>query len=102
IDYVVDSLVAGEQPDPKLLATVGYILRSRAFAGNGLFGIKPFDGLGPEHPLGRPYDVQILAAYMLREFVFDLVDGMAAARNPHAAKLDRRLKRYLGIRNSAG
>ena len=101
-DHVVDSLVAGDQPDATLLATVGYILRSTAFAGNGLFGIKPFEGLGFEHPLGRPYEVQILAAYMLREFVFDLVEGIAAARSPRAAKLDRRLKRYLGIGNSAG
>jgi hypothetical protein len=44
----------------------------------------------------------MLAAFMLREFVFDLVDAMAAARSPAAAKLDRRLKRYLGVGNSAG
>ena len=101
-DHVVDSLGQGQQPDAGLLASVGYILRSTAFAGNGLFGIKPFEGLGPIHPLGMPYHAQILAAYMLREFVFDLVDGMASARSPAAAKLDRRLKRYLGIGNSAG
>jgi hypothetical protein len=101
-DHVVDGLTAGSQPDAELLATVGYILRSTAFAGNGLFGMRPFEGLDPEHPLAATYHVQMLAAFLLREFVFDLVDAMAAARSPSAAKLDLRLKRYLGVGNSAG
>jgi hypothetical protein len=101
-DEVVDSLGEGRQPDTAMLASVGYILRSTAFAGNGLFGMKPFEGLGAAHPLGSPYDVQILAAFLLREFVFDLVDSMALARGTGAVRLDRRLKRYLGVGNSAG
>ena len=101
-DHVVDMLSEGRQPDAALLATVGYILRSTAFAGNGLFGMKPFEGLGPAHPLSATYHVQMLSAYMLREFVFDLVDAMALARTNQAVKLDRGLKRYLGIGNSAG
>jgi hypothetical protein len=101
-DHVVDMLTVGSQPDAGLLATVGYILRSTAFAGNGLFGMRPFEGLEPEHPLAATYHVQMLSAFLLREFVFDLVDGMAAARSASASKLDRRLKRYLGVGNSAG
>src|SRR5258705_7314048 len=50
--------------------------------------------------LRAPYDVQILAAFLLREFVFDLVDSMALARG--GVRLDQRLKRYLGVGNSAG
>src|SRR5690349_20636564 len=76
-DHVVDSLAAGAQPDAELLATVGYILRSTAFAGNGLFGMRPFEGLEEDHPLAATYHVQMLAAFLLRDFVFDLVDGMA-------------------------
>jgi hypothetical protein len=101
-DHVVDSLTAGQQPDATLLATVGYILRSTAFAGNGLFGMRPFEGLDPGHPLAATYHVQMLSAFLLGEFVFDLVDGMAARRSASAAGLDRRLKRYLGVGNSAG
>lgn len=101
-DDVVDALGRGEQPDPAVLASVGYILRSTAFAGNGLFGMKPFEGLGEDHPLGRTYHAQILAAFLLREFVLDLVDAMASARGPEAVSLDRSLKRYLGVGNSAG
>jgi hypothetical protein len=101
-DDVVDALGRGEQPDPAVLASVGYILRSTAFAGNGLFGMKPFEGLGENHPLGRTYHAQILAAFLLREFVLDLVDAMARARGPRAVALDKSLKRYLGVGNSAG
>ncbi|MGE8942632.1 hypothetical protein ACO2I3_12020 [Leptospira interrogans] len=101
-DEVVDALGAGTQPDTAMLASVGYILRSTAFAGNGLFGMTPFEGLGSDHPLGAPYHAQILAAFMLREFVFDLVDSIALARGSQAVKLDRKLKRYLGVGNSAG
>lgn len=101
-DEVVDALGSGTQPDTAMLASVGYILRSTAFAGNGLFGMTPFEGLGADHPLGAPYHAQILAAFMLREFVFDLVDRIAAARGGQAVKLDPKLKRYLGVGNSAG
>lgn len=101
-DHVVERLAEGRQPDTALLATVGYLLRSTAFGGNGLFGIKPFAALGAGHPLGRTYDVQMLAAYLLRAFVFDLADAMAAHRGSSAATLGRSLKRYLGIGNSAG
>ncbi|MGE0714410.1 MAG: hypothetical protein AB7P02_03125 [Alphaproteobacteria bacterium] len=102
-DYVVDSLAEGRQPDPTLLAGVGYIFRTTAFAGNGLFGMRAFAGLEPGHPLGRSYYIQIAIAFLLRGFVFDLVDHLAVARGGAAAvPLDRALKRYLGIGNSAG
>ncbi len=101
-DHVVDALAAGTQPDTALLASVGYLLRSTAFAGNGLFGTKPFEAFGDTHPLGATYHAQILAAYMLRSFVFDLVEHIAAARSAGAARLDTAIKRYLGLGNSAG
>ena len=101
-DDVVEALAGGRQPDVAMLASVGYLLRSTAFAGNGLFGMRPYEGLGSDHPLGEPYLVQMLAAYMMREFVFALVDHLAHARNPAAEKLNRRIKRYLGLGNSAG
>lgn len=101
-DYVVSSLAAGEQPDPSVLAPVGYILRTTAFAGNGLFGTRPFEALGPDHPLGQSYHVQMAVAFLLREFVFDLVDHLAESSSAGAVRLDHRIKRYLGIGNSAG
>lgn len=101
-DHVVDALAAGTQPDTALLASVGYLLRSTAFAGNGLFGTKPFEAFENTHPLGATYHAQILSAYMLRTFVFELVEHIAAARAPGAVRLDPAIKRYLGLGNSAG
>jgi hypothetical protein len=101
-DHVVDALAAGAQPDTALLASVGYLLRSTAFAGNGLFGMKPFEAFPDTHPLGATYHAQILSAYLLRIFVFDLVEHIAAARAPGAVRLDPAIKRYLGLGNSAG
>jgi hypothetical protein len=101
-DHVVDALAAGAQPDSALLASVGYLLRSTAFAGNGLFGMKPFEAFESAHPLGGTYHAQILAAYMLRTFVFELAEHIAAARAAGAARLDPSIKRYLGLGNSAG
>ena len=101
-DEVVDALARGQQPDPATLAPVGYIFRTTAFAGNGLFGMRPYDGLGDGHPLAAPYHVQMAAAFLLREFVFDLADHLAKAKSPGAVRLDERIRRYLGIGNSAG
>lgn len=101
-EYVVSSLAEGRQPDPATISPVGYIFRTTAFAGNGLFGTTPFSSLPAGHPLAPSYYLQIAAAFMLREFVFDLVDHLASARSNRAVRLDDRLKRYLGIGNSAG
>jgi hypothetical protein len=64
--------------------------------------MRPFEGLGEDHPLREPYHVQMAAAFLLREFVFDLAEHLARVRSPQASCLDRRLKRYLGLGNSAG
>ncbi len=100
-EEVVSSLAAGQQPDPALIAPIGYILRTTAFIGNGQLGTRPHAGLPPDHPLHRPYHVQFCSAFVLREFVFDLVEHMARARNPRAARLAPALRRYIGIGNSA-
>ena len=98
---MVESLAAGRQPDAGLLARVGYILRTTAFIANGQLGTRPYDGLEPDHPFRHPYHVQMCSAFLLREYVFDLVDHMARARNPGAARLDPAYRRYLGLGNAA-
>ncbi len=100
-DHVVDSLAAGVQPDAQVLAPVGYILRTTAFIGNGQLGTRPYAGLEPDHPFRRPYHAQFCSGFVLREFVFDLVDHIARARNPNAARLSPAWRRYLGLGNSA-
>ena len=100
-DHVVDSLAAGRQPDLKLLAPVGYILRTTAFIGNGQLGTRPLAGYETDHPFRRPYHAQFCSAFMLREYVFDLVDHIARARSRDATRLCRTYRRYLGLGNAA-
>jgi aminocarboxymuconate-semialdehyde decarboxylase len=100
-DHVVESLAAGGQPDLGMIAEVGYILRTTAFIANGQLGTRAYAGLEPDHPFRRPYHAQMASAFLLREYVFDLVDHMARARSPAAARLDPAYRRYLGLGNAA-
>lgn len=100
-EHVVACLAAGRQPDAHELAPIGYILRTTAFIGNGQLGTRPYAGLEPDHPLRRPYHVQFASGFLLREFVFDLVDHLARVRNPRAARLAPAYRRFLGLGNSA-
>jgi len=100
--HVVDSLAAGHQPDIDHLAAGGYLIRSSGYYGNGLNGTKMFRTLEDDHPLSRPYMSQMLAAYMLRVFGYDLAEHVSAARNPNAPALSDDIKRYLGTGNSSG
>lgn len=100
-DHVVESLAAGQQPDAEKLAQIGYILRTTAFIGNGQLGTRPLAGFEPNHPMRRPYHAQMWSAFMLREYVFDLVDHLARVSNPKAASLAANHRRYLGLGNSA-
>ena len=100
-DHVVDSLAEGRQPVLALIAPIGYILRTTAFIGNGALGTRPWAGFGPDHPMRRPYHAQFCSAFMLREYVFDLVDHLARARSERAVRLAPAYRRYLGLGNSA-
>lgn len=100
-EHVVESLAAGRQPDASLIAPVGYILRTTAFIGNGQLGTRPLAGYEPDHPFRRPYHAQFCSAFMLREYVFDLVDHLARTRNPDAVRLAPEYRRYLGLGNAA-
>jgi len=100
--HVVKSLSEGHQPDIDRLSKGGYLTRSSGYYGNGLNGTKMFAALGDDHPLTQPYMPQMLSAYMLRVFGYDLAEHIATARNPDAPRLDDDIKRYLGTGNSSG
>src|SRR5258706_13901104 len=94
-EHVVERLAAGQQPDAALLARIGYILRTTAFIANGQLGTRSYAGFEPDHPFRRPYHAQMASAFLLPEYVYDLVDPMARARNPGAARLAPPLCRHL-------
>ena len=48
--HVVDSLARGRQPEPALLGSIGYLMRTTAVYGNGKFG---HGATAPATPIGR-------------------------------------------------
>lgn len=101
-EHVVEALAVGLQPDVEALARVGYLMRNVGLDGNGTFGTRTFLSYGDDHPLGVAYHAQMLSAYLMREFSFDLAERLAALRAPEAAvELDHAVKRYLGVGNSS-
>jgi hypothetical protein len=100
-DEVRDSLAAGRQPDEERLLEAGYLLRNTGLDGNGTFGTVDFGAYGPDHPLALPYHAQMLAAYMMREISFDLVESLARLRNAGAARLAPALKRRVAVGNGS-
>lgn len=101
-ERVVGSLAAGRQPDLEPLTAFGYLMRNTGLDANGTFGTRSFLAYPPGHPLATPYFPQMLAAYLMREFSFDLADHLAACRSPSAARLDPLVKSYLGLGNGSG
>lgn len=101
-DYVIDCLAAKEQPDPKILNEVGYLLRTTAVYGNGKFGLAPYEKIKHDHPFSGPFQAQMFAVYMLRHFSFDLVEHIASQKSPEAIKLSQETKRFIGTGNATG
>lgn len=102
-DYAVDALCAGRQPDPAVLARgAGYLLRNGGFLGSGRHGTLSFEGYPADHPLKHPYFADLFGLYLVRQVSFDLVDAIAAARNPNAARLADHVARPIGVGNSSG
>ena len=102
-DHVVNSLVAGQQPDPAVLGSgTGYVLRNGGYLGSGRQGSLSVDGYPPGHALRHPYFGDLFGLYMVRQVAIDLVNGVAKARNPRAAQLAPDVARYIGVGNSSG
>ncbi|WP_298843229.1 hypothetical protein [uncultured Roseobacter sp.] len=94
--HVVDRLRSGKQPDEALVRNTGYLMRTTAVYGNGKFGIAD-RALYDERPgLDGPFMAEMLTVWMIRHFTHDLVEHIGGAR------LDRHLRRHLGIGNSTG
>ncbi len=101
-DYVVDRLAEGQQPERDRFGCSPYVMRSTAFYSNGKCGLADFERFSGEHPFAVPYRAHMLAAWLLRELSYDLVERCAALRNPAAARLGGDWRRYLGLGNATG
>lgn len=101
-DYVIDCLAKKQQPDPRILNEVGYLLRTTAVYGNGKFGLAPYEKIKENHPFSGPFQAQMFAVYMLRHFSFDLVEHIAEQKNSEAVRLEPEIKRFIGTGNATG
>lgn len=102
-EHIVNALANGEQPEPKELADVGYILRTTAVYGNGKFGIADFKLLENSSDFNQSFSAQMCAVYMLREFSLDWVHYLALQQGgDKAVALHLGLQRYLGVGNATG
>jgi hypothetical protein len=102
-DHVVEALAAGHQPEPGLIGSAaGYLLRNGGFQGSGRNGSIAYLGIPPDHPLRHPFFADLFGLYMVRQVSIDLVNAIAKARNPNAARLCDEIASYLAVGNSSG
>jgi hypothetical protein len=102
-DHVAAALAAGRQPDPRLVETTGYLMRTTAVYGNGKFGLADRELIRDRAEFANPFRAEMLTVYLIRLFTVDLVEHLARLRGgSSAALLDRALRRRFGIGNSTG
>ncbi len=95
-EHVVSELRAGRQPSAGMIASVGYLMRTTAVYGNGKFGIADRYLIQDRPGLEGPFAAEMLTVWLIRHFTHELAEHMGGA------KLDKPLKRHLGIGNSTG
>ncbi|MEM8822334.1 MAG: hypothetical protein AAGF30_01885 [Pseudomonadota bacterium] len=101
-DHVVEALASGRQPDPARLADVRYLMRTTAVYGSGKFGAIDRKGIADRPEMAAPFQAEMLTVWLIRWFVADLVEAVAAYRSNRAVRLDEAARRSLGIGNSTG
>ncbi len=101
--HVVKSLASGQQPDPEMIDSIGYLMRTTAVYGSGKFGAADREMIADRSEMQVPFQAEMLSVYLIRTFVRDLVQHMAEVEGgEHTVTLDTDLARRLGIGNSTG
>ena len=95
-DHVTAALRKGEQPDPKMVREIGYLMRTTAVYGNGKFGIADRSQIADRPGLSGPFMIEMLTVWLIRGFTHDLAEHVGQGT------LDRAAKQHLGIGNSTG
>ncbi len=102
-DHVVARLAEGKQPQAAELDSVGYLMRTTAVYGSGKFGLADRERIADRAEVSGPFAAEMLTVWLSRAFTADLVEHLAALRAPgRAVRLDRDLRRRLGVGNSTG
>lgn len=101
--HVVDRLAEGKQPDPDLVTSVGYLMRTTAVYGNGKLGFADRARINDRPDMRGSFQVEMLNVWLIRGFTLDLVEHVARRKNPDSfVPLASGTRRNLGIGNSTG
>lgn len=102
-EHVAQTLARGDQPDPEMVGSIGYLMRTTAVYGNGKFGIADRARLVDRPGMDHPFRAEMLTVWLIRGFTHDLVEHVARIRSPATCvPLAANTKRFLGIGNSTG
>ena len=101
--HVVDRLAEGRQPDRAEIDAVGYLMRTTAVYGSGKFGAADRDAIAARPELKAPFQAEMLSVWLTRAFTVDIAEHMARVKGgTRAVRMDRDLRRRLGVGNSTG
>lgn len=102
-DYVAKCLAAGSQPELSKIEPVGYLMRTTAVYGSGKFGAADRENWADRPEFSGSFQPELLAVWLIRSFTIDIVEHMAAMKSPQTAvKLDKDIRRRIGVGNSTG
>ncbi|QFT59072.1 hypothetical protein FIU94_09570 [Sulfitobacter sp. THAF37] len=94
--HVTQALREGRRPDVEMVRDIGYLMRTTAVYGNGKFGIADRHLIATRPGLEGPFGAEMLTVWLIRHFTHDLAEHVGGGR------LDRAVKRHLGIGNATG
>jgi hypothetical protein len=102
-EYVIDCLSKGEQPDPERIGQTGYLMRTSAVYGSSKFGAADRELWADRPEFVGSFQPELLAVWLIRAYVLDLVEQLAQTRSPDtAAVLAPEIRRSFGVGNSTG
>ena len=102
-ENVIASLAKGIQPDQDLLSSVGYLMRTTAVYGSGKFGCADRAKIADREECKPPFQIELLAVYLIRWFTIDSVEELAKERGgDKAVRLNENTRQFIGVGNSTG
>ena len=102
-ENIISALASGNQPDIELISSVGYLMRTTAVYGSGKFGCADRAKIADRPECRGPFQIELLAVYLIRWFTIDLVEELAKERGgKQAVRLDQNISRFIGVGNSTG
>ena len=102
-ENVIASLAKGIQPDLDLLYSVGYLMRTTAVYGSGKFGCADRAKIADREECKPPFQIELLAVYLIRWFTIDSVEELAKERGgDKAVRLNENTRQFVGVGNSTG